>query len=156
MPSRRVERVSEAIREVVASAVLFEVADPRVQDVTVLSAEVSPDLRHATVRVSIMGEEPRQHLALRGLRSAAGFLQSKVAARLQTRYTPTLRFELDPGVKTSIAVSKLIDEALAEDEQARASRERRSSPESEAGSGSGSDSEPSPESESKTPHTESD
>ncbi len=115
MPSHRVERVSEAVREVVSSAVLFEVSDPRVKGVTVLGAEVTPDLRSATVRVSVMGEDSQQRLALRGLRSAAGFLQSRVAARLQTRYTPTLRFELDQGVKHSVSMSKLIDQVLAED-----------------------------------------
>jgi ribosome-binding factor A len=115
MPSHRVERIAEAVREVVSSAVLFEVSDPRVKGVTVLHAEVSPDLRHATVFVSIMGSESEQTLAMRGLQHAAGFLQSRVAARLQTRTTPVLRFKRDEGVKKSIEISRLIDEALASD-----------------------------------------
>jgi ribosome-binding factor A len=118
MGSRRVERVNEAIREVVASSVLFELADPRVKGVTVLGAEVTGDLRHATVFVTIMGTEAEQRLALRGLQHAAGFLQSKVAARLQTRFTPTLTFKLDEGVKKSVAMSRLIDETLAADHAA--------------------------------------
>ena len=64
MPSHRIERLNEAIREVVSSAVLFEVADPRVKGVTVLDAEVAADLRHATVFVSVMGSEAQQKLAL--------------------------------------------------------------------------------------------
>ncbi len=112
MPSHRVERIAEAIREVISTAILFEVADPRVKGVTVLSAEVSGDLRHATVFVTVMGTEAEQKLALRGLQSARGFLQSKVAARLQTRFTPTLTFKRDEGVKKSIEMSRLIDEAL--------------------------------------------
>jgi ribosome-binding factor A len=113
MPSHRSLRVAEAIREVVSSAILFEVADPRVRSVTVLRAEVSGDLRNATVYVSVMGSEHEQDLAMKGLRSAAGFLQSRVAARLQTRFTPILTFKRDDSVKKSIAMSRLIDETLA-------------------------------------------
>ncbi|MEW4566367.1 30S ribosome-binding factor RbfA [Tautonia sp. JC769] len=119
MPSHRIERLNEAVREVVSSAVLFEVADPRVKGVTVLEAEVASDLKHATVFVSVMGDETQQRLALRGLQSASGFLQSRLAARLKTRYTPILRFELDQGVKKSVAMSRLIDETLAADRLAR-------------------------------------
>ena len=110
---------TEAIREVVSSAILFEVADPRVKSVTVLRTEVTGDLRNATVFVSVMGTESEQKLALRGLQHASGFLQSKVASRLQTRFTPTLSFKLDDSVKKSIAISRLIDEALASDRRPR-------------------------------------
>lgn len=118
MPSHRVERIAEAIREVVASTVLFEISDPRVKGVTVLKVEVSGDLRTAVVFVSIMGNETEQRLALRGLQHAAGFVQAKVAARLQTRFTPTLSFKQDEGIKKSVEVSRLIDEALAADREA--------------------------------------
>ena len=80
-----------------------------------LRAEVSADLRHANVYVTLMGSENQQRLSLRGLQHAAGFLQSRVAARLQTRYTPALAFKVDDGVKKSIAMSKLIEETLAAD-----------------------------------------
>lgn len=119
MPSHRVERIAEAVREVVSTAILFEVADPRVKGVTVLSVEVSGDLRNATVFVTVMGTDSEQALAMRGLQHAAGFLQARVAARLQTRTTPTLRFKKDDGVKKSIEISRLIDEALASDRKAR-------------------------------------
>src|SRR4051794_35895648 len=98
MPSHRVERVAEAIREVVSAAILFEVNDPRVKGITVLRAEVTGDLRNATVFVSTMGTEAEQKLAMRGLLHAAGFLQAKVAARLQTRFTPALSFKRDDSV----------------------------------------------------------
>jgi ribosome-binding factor A len=107
--------MGEAIREVVASAILFEAADPRIRGVTVLRVEVSGDLRQATVYVSVMGTETEQNLALRGLRHAAGFFQSKVADRLQTRFTPVLIFELDDSVKKSVEIGRLIDEAVASD-----------------------------------------
>jgi ribosome-binding factor A len=115
MPSHRSLRMAEAIREVVSSAILFEVADPRVHSVTVLRVEVSGDLRNATAFVSVMGTEAEQMKAMEGLKSASGFLQTRVAARLQTRFTPTLTFKRDDSVKKSIAISRLIDEALAAD-----------------------------------------
>ena len=82
MPSHRSQRIAEAIREVVSTAILFEVADPRIHSVTVLGADVSGDLRHATILVSVMGTEAEQKRAIQGLNHAAGFLQSRVAARL--------------------------------------------------------------------------
>jgi ribosome-binding factor A len=115
MPSHRSLRVAEAIREVVSQAILFDVADPRVKAVTVLHAEVSGDLRNASVAVSIMGTEAEQKLAMRGLKHATGYLQSRVAARLQTKVTPALLFKLDDSVKRSIAISRLIDQAIASD-----------------------------------------
>jgi ribosome-binding factor A len=107
--------MAQAIREVVSSAILFEVADPRVRSVTVLGAEVSNDMRHATVHVSIMGTESEQNLAMRGLQHASGFLQAKVAARLQTRFTPVLAFKRDDSVKKSFEITRLIDETIAAD-----------------------------------------
>ncbi|MGA9923672.1 MAG: 30S ribosome-binding factor RbfA [Isosphaeraceae bacterium] len=115
MSSHRNLRVAQAIREVVASAILFETADPRIRSVTVLRVEVSADLRQATVHVTVMGNEAEQSLALRGLKHAAGFFQSKVAARLQTRFTPVLTFKLDDSVKKSVEMSRLIAEAVASD-----------------------------------------
>ncbi len=108
-------RVGEAIRETVATSLLSEVADPRINGVTVLRAEVSGDLRNATVFVTVMGTESQQRLSMRALRHAAGYLQAKVAARLQTRFTPVLSFKLDEGVKRSVELSRLIDETREAD-----------------------------------------
>jgi ribosome-binding factor A len=117
MPSHRSQRIAKAIREVVSTAILFEVADPRIHSVTVLGADVSGDLRHATIFVSVMGTQAEQDRAIQGLKHAAGFLQSRVAARLQTRFTPVLNFKLDDSVKKSIELSRLIDEAIASDQR---------------------------------------
>src|SRR5450759_3007893 len=108
--SHRTQRLAEAIREVVSKAVLFEVADPRVRAVTVLRTEVSGDNRNATVFVSIMGTPAEQRTAMQGLQSAAGFLQARVANRLQIRFTPILSFKLDDSVKRSVEMSKLIED----------------------------------------------
>ena len=119
MTSRRVLNVAEAVREVVSMAILTEIKDPRVQNVTVTYVEVSADLRHALVHVSVMGDDAQQKLTMHGLQNAAGFLQSKVASRVDTRYTPRLKFKLDKGVKNSIEVARILDEVLpAEDDGA--------------------------------------
>lgn len=115
MSSHRNLRIAAAIREVVATAILFEAADPRIHSVTVLGVEVSGDLRQATVNVTVMGSQVEQNLALRGLKHAAGYFQSLVAKRLQTRFTPILVFKLDDSVKKSVEISRLIEEAIASD-----------------------------------------
>jgi ribosome-binding factor A len=115
MSSRRVQKVAEAIREVVSMSILTELQDPRVRDVTVTGVEASGDLRYAKVMVSVMGDETRQNLTLRGLQNAAGFLQSKIADRIDLRYTPRLTFVLDQGVKHSIAVAQILREVLPGD-----------------------------------------
>ena len=106
------QKVAEAIRQVVSMAILAEIKDPRVRDVTVTFVEVSPDLRVAKVHVSVMGDDTHQNLTLRGLESAAGFLQSKLARELELRYTPKITFLLDQGVKRSIEIAKILREVL--------------------------------------------
>jgi ribosome-binding factor A len=114
MKTHRLARVAEVIREVASETILFEMSDPRIKGVTVTRTEVSADLQHAKVYVSIMGTEKERDLCLHGLRHAAGFVQSKLGSRLKTRFTPAIKFILDEGVKKSIEVTRLINEALAD------------------------------------------
>ncbi len=93
-------------------AILTELKDPRVQDVTVTHVEVTPDMRQAKVHVSVMGDETKQQLSLRGLQNSAGFLQTKVSKRIDTRYTPRLTFVLDLGVKRSIEIAQILQSVL--------------------------------------------
>lgn len=116
MSSRRVLKVAQAIREVVSMAILTEIRDPRVSDVTVTFVEVSADLRIAKVHVSVMGDEKKQQLCLRGLKNSVGFLQSKVGKRVDLRYTPRIQFELDQGIKNSMLVTRILDEVLPKSE----------------------------------------
>lgn len=118
MTSRRLLRAAEAIREVVSMAILTELNDPRIRDVTVTGVEVMPDMRQARVKVSVMGDEAKQHLSLRGLQNAAGFLQAKISDRIDTRYTPRLEFVLDIGVKKSIAMAEILRQVLPPDSPA--------------------------------------
>lgn len=128
MSSHRTLRVAEAVREVVANAILFDVSDPRVRNVTVLSAEVSPDIRHAKVFVSVLGDEREEKRVMHGLQSARGFLQSRIAARLQTRVTPELRFEIDNSAKRTGELLKLIESAMGEEQAAKPAQENSSDP----------------------------
>lgn len=112
MHSRRTQKAAQAIREVVSMAILTEMNDPRVQDVTVTQVEVTPDIRQAKVHVSIRGGETKQRLCLQGLRGAAGYLQAKLASRIETRYTPRLEFVLDLGVKKSIEMAQILGRVL--------------------------------------------
>jgi ribosome-binding factor A len=118
MPSRRVLKANQAIREVVSTAILHDLNDPRVQDVTVTGVEVTPDMRQAKVFVSVMGNETKQQLSLRGLQSSAGYLQSKVANRIETRYTPRLEFVLDQGVKKLLEMAEILHRVLPREAEA--------------------------------------
>ena len=113
MSIRRTARVASVIREVVSTAILLELHDPRIQDVTVTFVEVAGDMRTAKVHVSIMGDEKKQELTLHGLRSAAGYLQQQIGDRIETRYIPRLNFVLDQGVKHSLEISRILQDVLS-------------------------------------------
>jgi ribosome-binding factor A len=112
MTSRRTLKAASAIREVVSMAILTELRDPRIENVTVTFVEISPDMRYAKVHVSVMGDDKQQQLCLYGLNRAAGYLQKRVSDRIDTRYTPRLQFVLDQGIKHSFKVAEILKEVL--------------------------------------------
>jgi len=116
MPSRRMERIAEAIRQSTSETILYKLKDPRCGFVTISRVEVAKDLRHARIYISVLGEEATQRTTLRGLQSARGFIQTELARRLTTRFTPQITFELDDSPARSVEISQLIDKAIAEDE----------------------------------------
>ena len=103
-------RVDEAVREVLSDAIAKNLKDPRVGFVTVTAVKTSPDLRHARVYVSVLGEEPDRIATLEGLRSAHGFLQGRIAGELRLKRTPTLEFVYDDTTDRALRVDALIDE----------------------------------------------
>jgi ribosome-binding factor A len=121
--SRRLLKAAEAIREVVSMAILTELRDPRVKNVTVVSVEMAPDMKSAKVNISIMGDEKQQALTLSGLQNSAGFLQRKIADRIETRYTPRLTFVIDKGVKNSLEVMRILNEVLPKKEEEQPNEE---------------------------------
>jgi ribosome-binding factor A len=110
MPTARMPRVNEVIREVLGAAIATELKDPRVGFVTVTEVETSPDLRAARVYVSVLGSEAEREKALEGLRSAHGFLQARIAAELRIKRTPTLTFHYDESIERGARLSRLLDQ----------------------------------------------
>jgi ribosome-binding factor A len=115
MQSRRVAKASQAIKEVVSTTILFGLRDPRIKNVTVIAAEAAPDLATAKIYISVRGDAKDEALTLKGLESARGVLQAKIADRIQTRHTPILTFVIDRGVKRSLETSRILrEEGVAE------------------------------------------
>jgi ribosome-binding factor A len=110
MSGQRMRRVDEAMRQVLGDALAQDLKDPRVGFVTVTDVKTSPDLRHARVYVSVLGDEAARAASLEGLRSAHGFLQGRLAAELRLKRTPELRFELDQTAERAARLEQLIDE----------------------------------------------
>jgi ribosome-binding factor A len=106
-------RVNEAVRAVVADAV-GDLKDPRIGLVTVTGVDVTPDLREATVYVSVLGSEKKRRATISGLESAHGVLQARINRELNLRRTPTLRFAYDDAVERGVRMTKLIDELAAQ------------------------------------------
>lgn len=101
-------------------AILTELRDPRVEGVTVTFVEISKDMRHAKVHVSIMGDPKKQDLVMHGLKNATGFLQQRINDRVDARYVPRLQFVLDKGVKHSFTVAEILKEVLPQEEHDQA------------------------------------
>ena len=110
MPTARMRRVNEAIREVLADAIATELKDPRIGFVTVTDVDTSPDLRAARVYVSVLGSEAEREQTLEGLGSSHGFLQGKIASAMRMKRTPTLTFHYDESVVRGARISRLLDQ----------------------------------------------
>jgi ribosome-binding factor A len=114
MAGERMRRVDRAVRAVLSDAISKDLKDPRVGFVTVTAVKTSPDLRHARVYVSVLGDEPTRSATLEGLRSAHGFLQGVIAAELTLKRTPSLVFEYDETVERADRISRLIDREVGD------------------------------------------
>jgi ribosome-binding factor A len=108
MAKDRMRRVNEAVREVLSVAISKELKDPRIGFVTVTEVDTSPDLRHAHVYVSVLGDDSGRAATLAGLDSSRGFLQSRIASELRLKHTPQLGFHYDRGADRSIRISEIL------------------------------------------------
>ena len=106
-------RVDEAVREVLSDLVTSELKDPRVGFVTVTDVKTSPDLRHARVYVSVLGDAAARDASLEGLRSAHGFLQARLASSLRMKHTPQLDFRYDDTAEKAFALEAVLREQEA-------------------------------------------
>jgi len=104
MHEHRTLRISEALREELSEIIGFEMDDPRVLEVDVTEVHVSPDGRHANIKVAVRGDESRQKESLAALEHAQHFLRRELGIRLNLRHIPELHFERDrnPDVESRI------------------------------------------------------
>ena len=109
MPTDRMRRVNEAVREVLSARIAEGLKDPRIGFVTVTAVETSPDLRHARVYVSVLGEDEEREQSLEGLASSHGVLQGQIARELRMKRTPTLEFLYDASVDHSMRIGELLE-----------------------------------------------
>ena len=110
MSVERMRRVDEAVREVLSDVITHELKDPRVGFVTVTDVKTSPDLSHARVYVSVLGDAEAVSASLEGLRSAQGFLQGRIGGELRLKHTPTLTFFHDDTAERAQRLERLMDE----------------------------------------------
>lgn len=109
-PSHRVERLADQIRGEVAAIIAEELRDPRIGFATITRVELSADLQHARILVSVLGDESAQQQTLEGLASAAGYLRHEVSHRLRLRRAPEMLFILDHGPEESLRMEKLLQD----------------------------------------------
>jgi ribosome-binding factor A len=114
MPGDRMRRVNVAVREVLSARLSQGLKDPRIGFVTVTGVETSPDLRHARVFVSVLGDEEDRERTLAGLASSHGVLQAAIARELRMKRTPTLEFLYDESIDRGMRISELLDEGRGE------------------------------------------
>lgn len=112
---RRLLRVNEAIKEVLSAAIASEMLDPRVGFVTVTGVETSPDLRHAKVFVSVMGDARERSATLTALDASHGFLQNRVAGSVRLKRTPQLEFVYDETIERGMRITQLMDRYAREE-----------------------------------------
>jgi ribosome-binding factor A len=113
MPSYRTGQVAGQVQREIMEIIQRELKDPRIGLVSITEVRMSPDLRHARVRLSVLGDEEAQQETLKGLESARGLIRHDLGRRLQNlKYAPELVFELDPSIEYSVRISKQLRELL--------------------------------------------
>jgi ribosome-binding factor A len=123
--SRRPDRVAEAIREAVAMFLAEGVKDPRVTGlVTVTGVDVTRDLRHARVHVSIMGTEAEKKETMEGLQSVASYLRAKLGRTLRLRVTPELDFRYDASIAHAARIDSLLEQIREKDDASHGDSEQ--------------------------------
>jgi ribosome-binding factor A len=109
---RRTDRINEQLRQEVALLVRDEVRDPRVSLATITAVETSPELDHAKVYFTALGDEAEREGVLAGLRSAAAFIRLQLGKRLHMRRVPELHFQIDRVLEEAARIERLLREAL--------------------------------------------
>jgi ribosome-binding factor A len=108
--SFRNKRVAEVIKEAVAKILLQELQDPNFRFVTVTQAKISPDLKNATIYLSILGNEDEQNRALEHLNRATGRIRHLLGKQVTLRYLPELTFAIDTILKEEEKIGEILNE----------------------------------------------
>ena len=108
MEYQRADRVGDLLVELIAEVLREELRDPRVAGVTVTGAKVSKDLRHARIFFNILGGQADRKEVLAGLKSATGFIRSKIAKQLKLKFVPALEFSYDETEDEAQRVDSLL------------------------------------------------
>lgn len=104
-------RINGEVQKEVSRLISQEIKDPRINPMTsVVAVEVAPDLKHAKIYISVLGDEESRKETLAGLKSAAPFMRSQLAKTINLRNTPELTFIMDQSIEYGINMSKLIDD----------------------------------------------
>ncbi len=109
-------RINQEVMKELSVLIRTELKDPRINPLmtSIVACEVAPDLKTAKIYVSVLGDEQAQADTVKGLKSAAPFLRSKLAKTLNLRNTPQLFFTVDQSIEYGVRMSKLIDDTIAE------------------------------------------
>ncbi|MGB8519909.1 MAG: 30S ribosome-binding factor RbfA [Candidatus Tumulicola sp.] len=116
MKAQRMAKIDHEIQRILGTLISQELQDPRLAFVTVTRAEVSDDLRHCKVHVSVIGDRQAARQSLDALRHASGFLRGELGRKIALRHTPELIFIEDRSTERAIALAKTLRDALAHDE----------------------------------------
>ena len=112
-------RINGEVQRELSNIIRGEIKDPRINPLTsVVAVEVAPDLKTCKAYISVLGDEESQAKTLAGLKSAEGFIRSKLAKTVNLRNTPEIRFILDESIEYGVNMSKLIDDVTRKDAQA--------------------------------------
>jgi ribosome-binding factor A len=116
MAKHRIDRISEEVKKIVSEIIRNDLNDPRISTlVSVVSAEVTPDLRYARVYISVLGSEEEKSSTMKGLNSAAGFIRRELGRNIELRYSPEVVFELDNSIEHGAYINKLLKEVKNKD-----------------------------------------
>jgi ribosome-binding factor A len=120
--SHRPEKVREFIKEQVSEIIQQKLKDPRIGFVSVTDVEVTGDLRHAKIFVSVLGDDQAKTDTMTGLASAIRYVRGELGRRLQMRFTPEILFRLDESIERGTRVMSLIREVSEEKPDERSGR----------------------------------
>lgn len=119
----RINKISEAVKQELSQIIRAELKDPRIPSLTtVVSVDVTKDLKYAKINISVYGTDEEKQNAIKGLKSAAGFIRREIGNRLNLRYTPEMHFELDNSIERGVYLTELINKTIKEDQMEASKR----------------------------------